>query len=139
MLDLEKLEAAGFEKTMTAEEWEEFHEHEQERYKRRAESSGQIDDMVATGTVTKNYVLKRGPVLIITEQNTQTTTASGLPAMITYPEIVIVKSEKDGRQIACSPDDTDLILALADELSMNPSAAQHKRADQALSQRRRAT
>jgi len=118
MFDLEKLEAAGFEKAMTTEEWETFTAEEAEKYKRPGSSPGET---VAVGTVTKDYVLRRGDVWIMTEQNTQSSTASGIPAMITYPEIVVIKSESQSRQVTCDASDTGLILALAAELEKNPA------------------
>lgn len=116
MFDLEKLEQAGFEKTMTTEEWEVWSEQEQQRYTRKdPEAPG---GSVAPGVITKNYVLKRDDVLIITEQNTANSLASGIPATIQYPEIVVVQLGDGPIRIACSADDADLILAVAEEVAL---------------------
>lgn len=109
MFDLKALEEAGFEKLMTTEEWEEWHEHELQRYNK-------ADEPVGVNKVTKSYVLQRNGVRLTTEQNTQTSSPTGLQTTVEYPEIVVLEREDHTQSVTCDASDTDLILLLADQL-----------------------
>lgn len=110
MFDLQALEKAGFKKLMTTEEWEEWHEREIQRYNKAAVPTG-------TNGVTKNYVLQRDDVILTTEQNTQSSAATGLQTTVEYPEIVVLETEDHRRTVTCDASDTELILVLAEEMA----------------------
>lgn len=102
-MDLKALEDAGFVKALTAEEWE-LHNN------KRAAHFGDAS------VVALSYLLERGNVRISVEQNTQTQAPFGVQMVVHYPEIAIIEDSTTGRRVTCDASDTDLILALADEV-----------------------
>lgn len=96
MFDLPALEAAGFEKLLTTEQWE---------------------ATVEEGGPLVNYRLARGEVLITTEQNTQESAPYGVSTIVRYPEIAVIShATYVHRRVTCDASDTELILILADEV-----------------------
>jgi hypothetical protein len=110
MFDIDALEAAGFEKILSAEEWEATN---------RAQPNPRSD-----------YYLRRGLVMVTTEQNTsEQSTVGGISTTVRYPEIAIVHhAERPMERVTCDASDTELILLLAEELGRdNKNPANRKR------------
>lgn len=104
VFDFEALERAGFEKTLTSEEWEEM----QNDISLQAHSDLRVD-----------YILRRGDVTLHVEQNNK----SGVPvggATVTanYPQIVVLSGPAG--KVAVAAGDTDLILAMAAQVAGVP-------------------
>jgi hypothetical protein len=105
MFDIEALEAAGFTKLLTEEVW--------------AAGPGQQVPL-------NNYFLARGEVLITTEQNTTEQSPYGISTTVRYPEIAIIHhAVLQSRRVTCDASDTDLILALAEEVGADRKRATH--------------
>jgi hypothetical protein len=103
MFDIDALEAAGFTKLLSTEEWEATH--------------AGLNPLV-------DYRLSRGDVLLTTEQNTQEQDASGLSTTVRYPEIAVLENLRyPGRRVTCDAADTELILLLAEEIVRTPREA----------------
>lgn len=99
MFDIAALEEAGFEKTLSDEEWERM--------------SANVIPLV-------DYRLVRGDIMISTEQNTQQTDASGLQTTVRYPEIAVIQHlARPDRRVSCDASDTELILLLVAELDQD--------------------
>lgn len=106
MLDIEALEAAGFAKLMTTEEWEKAN--------------------AAAPNPRVEYRLSRGEVLIATERNTQEQSPHGISTTVRYPEIAIIwHAFAAAQRVTCDASNTDLILALADEVGADRKKRQH--------------
>lgn len=99
---VQALEDQGFEKALTDEEWEAYNE--------QLAQSGRY----GSSEVVVEYILVRGDVQVIVEQNTSRQTQLGVPTTVHYPEVCIV--EVAGRRVACAAD-VRLILAMADALA----------------------
>ena len=119
MFDLAALEGAGFEKQYSLEEWEELQASVNARYQRRA-AGADVREERPGSHVTVNYVLQRGDVRVSTEQNTQDQAPYGIQTTVQYPEIAIIENVTDMRRVTCDARDTQLILALADQLAELP-------------------
>lgn len=115
MFDLDALEAAGFRKTLTTEEWELLQEQVAERYSRAAGPT--VQDHAPGGNIVVDYVLERDNVRVSTEQNTQDQAPFGISMTVRYPTVAVIESLNDTRRVCCDASDTSLILALADELA----------------------
>lgn len=98
MFDIDALEAAGFEKMLTTEEW-------------AAANRAQPNPL-------SNYYLRRGDVLITTEQNTtEQAPTGGISTTVRYPEIAIIHhAHRFYERVSCDASDTELILLLVEEL-----------------------
>lgn len=112
MFDLAALEAAGFTKTLSDEEWQQLQDSLRDQYARPGATVGEF----AGGNVRVDYVLQSGAVRIFTEQNTQEQSPFGISTTVHYPEIVVVENLDDGRRVACDAHNTALILELATQL-----------------------
>ena len=120
MFDIEALEGAGFAKKYTTEEWQQLQAATDERSSRMAAATaGGVPR--AGGQVKIDYVLERGNVRIITEQNTQEQAPFGISTTVRYPEIAIIESTVDMRRVSCDASDTALILTLADQVEADPA------------------
>ena len=94
---------AGFKKTLTNKQWS------------TKMSQLQQSEISRTGPYRLEYILQRGEVTVTIEQNTSKQLHGGLEATVTYPSVAVVEGPK-GR-VACDPENTELILQMADELS----------------------
>lgn len=114
MFDIDKFEAAGFEKTMTLEEWEHFNAEVVPKAYVRATP----DSVHGTpgSDVTVDFVLQRNAVMLRTERNTQEQAEGGLRTTVHYPEIVILEADEGRISVSCDASDAELILLLAEQL-----------------------
>lgn len=103
MVDLDALKKAGFKKALSLKEWE--------------ERNSKLEDlgMNRGGPYSSPYVLERGAVLLVVEQNTSTIKQDGSEITTKHPPVVVVKGPK--ASVVVSADDTAMILAMADEVS----------------------
>lgn len=115
MFDLTALEGAGFNKTLTTEEWEQLQGQVAARYARAG--TGSVEAQVAGGNVVVDYVLERGNIRVSTEQNTQDQAPFGISMTVHYPQVAVIENVDDGRRVSCDAGDTALILLLADEIA----------------------
>lgn len=104
MFDLAALEAAGFEKTLSDEEW--------------VDAQAAFNSLYGREGVTVNYVLLRGEIRLVTEQNTQEQEQFGVQTTVQYPEVAVLEHVNiPTRRVAVDASNTALILAVADDLA----------------------
>jgi hypothetical protein len=103
MVDLAALVKAGFKKALSAKEWE--------------SRNDKLHDlgMNRGGQYNSPYVLERGEVLLIVEQNTSTIIQDGSEITTKHPPVVVVKGPK--ASVVVSANDTGMILAMAEEVA----------------------
>jgi len=101
-MDLNALTEAGFKQALTAEQ-------------REAKNAELAESELSRGGEYRiDYALTRDKVTITVEQNTGAQSRGDLEMSIKYPPVAVV--EGPGGRVACSPDNTGLLLRLADEL-----------------------
>jgi hypothetical protein len=100
MFDLQMLEAAGFEKQLTEQEW-------QDKQQQLAGS-----EMAHGGEYRLDYVLARDRVTVTVEQNTSTQEYGGMQMQVRHPPVAIIDGP-NGR-VSCSAENAQLILQLAE-------------------------
>lgn len=109
MCDIDALLAAGFVKTLSEEEWEQMNARLPEVYN--------TGDNPNPSNVTINYILERGDVRLVTEQNTQEQAPLGVQTTVRYPEIVVLESTRiPNLRVSVDATNTELILAVADDI-----------------------
>ena len=70
------------------------------------------------GDVRIDYILERRGVRVTVEQNTQTQAPYGIETVVHYPQVAVVSHESTVQQVSCDASDTELILAVVDDLEM---------------------
>ena len=116
MFDIDALEAAGFTKTLTDEQWIDLNENQLPQQYLREDGAGLKPG--SKGTV--DYLLERKGVFLRTERNLQEQEQAGLQTTVRYPEIVILEAWEGRVRVACDASDTELILTLVDEIGSKP-------------------
>lgn len=100
------LEALGFTKALTHEEWVAHNEQLA------------ASDKYGSTDLTIEYILEREDGVRVTiEQNTQTDAPFGVLTTVRYPDVAVVEYEM--KRVACTPQ-ADLITAMANQLRYGP-------------------
>ena len=111
MFDIQAFEDAGFTKQLTEDEWRKRNDS-MATFLTRQRRDG------LPGDVRIDYILERRGVRVTVEQNTQTQAPYGIETVVHYPQVAVVSHESTVQQVSCDASDTELILAVVDDLEM---------------------